>query len=116
MSCRKRHEIRRRGGGCSRGPVGRGHASHSDAATPATWLFTVCYNGALNVLPERAAINAISGLERMHWIFARRVALQIFRGLDGLDRLRAHGQECANEKNGRAPDLSVSETFAVNPC
>src|SRR5262249_9558251 len=35
-----------------------------------------------------------------------------FRGGDGLG---AHGQERAEEKDGRAPDLGVSETFSINP-
>ena len=40
---------------------------------------------------------------------------EIFRRLSGGDGLGAHGEERAHEKDRRAPDLGVSEAFAVNP-
>src|SRR5439155_25219601 len=44
-----------------------------------------------------------------------RTVLEILRRLGCGDGLGAHGQERAEEQNGRAPDLGMSETFAVNP-
>ena len=41
--------------------------------------------------------------------------LEIFRRFDYRSRPDSHGQESADKQNGGAPNLSVSETFAVNP-
>jgi hypothetical protein len=42
-------------------------------------------------------------------------ALQIFGGFDCCRRFDSHGEECAKEENGGAPQLRVSETFPKNP-
>src|SRR6266496_4108419 len=47
--------------------------------------------------------------------FMRSKALEILRRFGRGDWFHAHGQECAQEQNGCAPKLSVSQTFTINP-
>ena len=42
--------------------------------------------------------------------------LNIFRGFRRCDWFHAHGKESTEKQNGCAPNLSVSEAFAINPC
>src|SRR4030095_12203570 len=56
--------------------------------------------------------HRVSGTIRLK---ERQLLLEIFCGLRGRDGLRAHRQESAEEQNRGAPDLGVSETFAINP-
>src|SRR5262249_54078885 len=76
-----------------------------DVHNPRTMLDPGCYARRLsNVELPESSIGVPA--------FCASKILRCFRGGDGLG---AHGEERAEEKDGRAPDLGVSETFAVNP-